>query len=84
MAARDSEPPSEEGYSSEIPKEHLSMRQYRASGKSKARYCSHFTYSWDNHPVCLSCSLWLGKGEWGGFSLCTSLTILLVLFHVGP
>jgi len=67
MAARDSESTSEEGYSSDIPKESLSMSQYRASGKAKARYCSHFTYSWDNHPFCLSCSLWLGKGEWGGF-----------------
>jgi len=67
MAARDSGSPSEEGYSSDIPKERLSMRQYRASGKPKARECSHFTYSWDNHPCCLSCSLWLGRGEWGGF-----------------
>ena len=62
--------PSSEGEISDSSEDQplsLDKDSYRRwTEKARARVCGHWTFPWDNHPSCLSCSVWSGKGQWQG------------------
>ena len=56
---------SQDSPATQVSNPHQDYIQWRE--KPRARVCGHWTHYWDNHPYCLSCSVWHGKGQWRGF-----------------